>query len=145
RAINALGKFGPAAAVLLSDIVRDPEVPAAKKISAVWAASRNEAGRFVRLFATRDSDETVRQAGYHAASAWLDAPGSITRSNVRNLPRAPASNALAALELASRDELSVPGLNDIQLGANTADDPLLDHAAIYALIQQEPARNSPLV
>lgn len=139
RSIEVLGHGGPNAAEHLSDLVRDPKVPALRKLNAVWASSRSHesASRSARLIATRDADETVRQAGYHAVSAWLDQQASMTLSNIANLTQPSPQNSRVALELASRLDLDVMELGILRVLANAGTDRVLNHAVTYALIHQE--------
>jgi putative membrane-bound dehydrogenase-like protein len=133
RAIELLGGKGESAVELLVEVVRSSKSAEARR-NAVWAATRIDevkARRVARL-ATRDADETVRQAALHSISVRRDRAACPDVYNL--LSSKSPGNRRAAAEAMGRlgVEPAVPGLLR-QLGEPA--DRALEHSLIYALIE----------
>ncbi len=133
RAIAQLGKAGKAAVRPLADTVKKSASSVAR-LNAVWALTRiNEpAAREAVRVALKDLDPTVQQAAVHSVGLYRDDKASarlqeILKSGSPQLQRS-AATSLGQME----SKPAVPALLTV---AGSAQDRILEHALIYALIQ----------
>jgi putative membrane-bound dehydrogenase-like protein len=134
RAIEELAQRGSGALKAIEPILADQNSNPAAALSAVWATSRiegDEARRVSRL-ALHHSDENVRQAALHVASAWRDHQSLPQLTALLESPS--RHNRRAAAEAIGRIGDSVATAPLLAALADPANDRALDHSLTYALI-----------
>ena len=133
RATRQLAQQGEAALTALQAVLNfSPSAVA--RTQAVWVATQipGAAARHAVRAALRDSDATVRQAALHNVSLWRDADALPELSILLRLS-APAEQRLAAEDLGRiGNPQAIPALLSVAGGTT---DRVLEHAAIYALIE----------
>jgi len=132
RAIEALGSRGAAAVDAIKSVLEHN--PDLARLNAVWAACRidDPTARAAVRTALTDKDETVRQAGIHAASLSRDRDATDTLITLLSNPS--MHNRRAAAEALGRigDARAVPALLAALAQPN---DRVLDHSLTYALME----------
>ena len=133
RAVDRLGKLGPAAVADLEAVLREGRTTEARR-NAVWALTRieTEAARAAVRRALADRDDSVRQTAVYSAGLHRDAdarPALVALLSPAPPPiRREAATALGRI----RNAAAVLPL----LGAlRPDDDRFLEHAILYALIE----------